>query len=145
MIMKRVLQTLPLRRAEAVNGQGITTDHQFLHTSLLCHTPTPALKKHSTLLCRPGDALSHFNVPGKVVQDGLPSLPLLLHRVFGFSIKSDAHRDAICTRLELDLHLRVLRRNIQSTCWAQIWICIGAPDFTDGRFDDGFNSNFHGV
>ena len=36
-----------------------------------------------------------FNVLGKIMEDGLPPLTLLLHGVFGFSIKHYAHRDTI--------------------------------------------------
>ena len=49
-------------------------------------------------------------MPGEVVQDGLPSLPLLIHRVFGFSIERDAYRDAICAWLELDFTNTVAER-----------------------------------
>jgi hypothetical protein len=43
-----------------------------------------------------------FNVLGKIMEDGLPPLTLLLHGVLRFSIKRDAHRDTIGAGHELD-------------------------------------------
>ncbi len=40
-------------------------------------------------------SLTRFYVLGKIVQNGLPSLTLLLYRIFGFSIERNAYRDTV--------------------------------------------------
>ena len=39
---------------------------------------------------------------GKIIQDGLPALPLLFDRIFGFGIEAHAHRDGIAAADELN-------------------------------------------
>ena len=55
-----------------------------------------------------------FNVLGKIIEDGLPSLTLLFHRVLCFSIKRDAHSDAVGAGHELDRTNPVAKMNTQS-------------------------------
>src|SRR5687768_3041946 len=43
-----------------------------------------------------------FNVPGKIVQNGLPPLTLLLDRIFCFSVERDAHGCTVSARQKLD-------------------------------------------
>ncbi len=49
-----------------------------------------------------GGSVESVNVFGKVVQDSLPPLTLLLNRVFRFGVKGDSHSDTVWTVHKFD-------------------------------------------
>jgi hypothetical protein len=94
-------------------------------------------------------SLTRFNVLGKVIEDGLLSLALLLRRIFGFSIERDTDREPVGAGHELDSASPVskrIRNHVLRSIQLRdvVWRCVGAPDFGDRRLDDGFNNDFHG-
>ena len=67
-------------------------------------------------------SLTRFNVLGKVIEDGLLSLALLLRGVFGFSVERDTDREPVGAGHELDSASPVSKRILNQLFWHDLGV-----------------------